>query len=157
MTLSIRLGLHPTKATARQPRHCEAVEKGVECGKVTREGKPFCSDHVEHHDYVQRLIAHLNQLEAEEERVKLRGVRAARLDSPLMVEVVRVIMTLGCCTEARLCKETQLDPKAVGAYVMRLIRERVGEQHVTKRGDRAIKINTAAWREHVRRRRQSSV
>lgn len=32
------------------------------CSQGTREGKPYCSDHVDHHSYVQDLLAKMSAM-----------------------------------------------------------------------------------------------
>jgi len=46
------------------------------CSRSTREHKPYCTDHVEHHEYVQGVIARLEAEELELAAVKKRGPRA---------------------------------------------------------------------------------
>jgi len=42
---------------SRTAQHCTVKVNGQECGQNTREGKPWCSDHVvDHSPYVQDLI-----------------------------------------------------------------------------------------------------
>ena len=54
------------------PRECAA--RG--CFNSTREGKPYCSDHVKQHPYAQKVLAELARQEDEERKVRRVGARA---------------------------------------------------------------------------------
>ena len=43
------------------------------CGRSTREGKPYCSDHVEQSPYVAKLIKELSLRDAEADKLQIGG------------------------------------------------------------------------------------
>jgi hypothetical protein len=87
------------------------------CGDVTREGKPYCTEHVEQHTYVRRILADLARSEDEEAEVRARGAEAVDTDGLLAEEVVRTLQLNGSRTVERLARDTQLAPPVVASYV----------------------------------------
>jgi hypothetical protein len=118
------------------PRHCEAPG----CIQATREGKAYCSDHVEMHPYVQDLIARLEQREAEDERVAKRGPRAVNLQGITSQEILQHLAFHGPRTEERLCRELNLDVKTLQGYVQALRRKKLVTLGHTKRGSTVVKL-----------------
>lgn len=52
----------PDPGLHKGTRECDVVE----CGKTTREGKPYCSKHIEQAPYIQEVQARLDRRAAEE-------------------------------------------------------------------------------------------
>jgi hypothetical protein len=50
--------------------------------KTTREGKPFCPNHVEHHAYVQAILRILSDREEERDRVRRLGPGEVDISGP---------------------------------------------------------------------------
>lgn len=118
------------------PRHCEAAG----CVHATREGKAYCSDHVEMHPYVQDLIARLDQRESEDERVQKRGPRAVNLQGITTQEILQHLAFHGPRTEERLCRELNLEVKTLQGYVQALRRKKLVTLGHTKRGSTVVKL-----------------
>lgn len=118
------------------PRHCEAPG----CNQATREGKAYCSDHVEMHPYVQDLIMRLEEREAEDERVHRRGARAVNLQGITTQEILQHLAFHGPRTEERLCRELNLDVKTLQGYVQAMRRKKLVTLGHTKRGSTVVKL-----------------
>jgi hypothetical protein len=118
------------------PRHCE--REG--CHQATREGKAFCSDHVEEHPYVRDLMARLAEREAQDDLVSKRGAKAVDLESSITVqEILQHLDFHGARTEERLCRELNLDTRTLHGYVQALRRRRLVTLGTTKRGSTLVK------------------
>ena len=87
------------------------------CGKTTREGKPFCSDHVEQHGYVQEILEILAEKEAEEERVRQHGSDAVDPEGLNARELLLHLDQHGSRTIERLAREFQLESNVISGYV----------------------------------------
>ena len=97
-------------------RSCE--ESG--CLKTTREGKPFCPDHVERHAYVQTILAMLAEREDETERVRKKGPSAVDLSGLTAQELMLHLSLHGSRTVERLSREFQLESDVIHNYVTAL-------------------------------------
>lgn len=64
--------LLPSPGSHKGTRDCEAVE----CSKSTREGKPYCSNHIESAPYIVKILA---KLEARRAEIKLLEETTSRL------------------------------------------------------------------------------
>jgi len=109
-----------------------ALECGVEgCHRATREGKPYCYEHVERHPYVQELLLKLGAMDDEVEQVRKRGARVENAWGPLACEVVVKLRERGgSATCERLSRDLQRDPDVVRALLWML--RRVGRLVLTK-------------------------
>lgn len=121
-----------------QSRTCEHPG----CGRSTRESKPYCSDHIEKHDYVSKLLSTLAAWDAELEAVRLKGARAVRLDGPVVAEIVQFLGEHGECTVERLKRERLSDqPLAVvQSYVERLKRAKRVTLGRSRRGSYTVEL-----------------
>jgi hypothetical protein len=120
---------------ARTPHHCN--EPG--CGKSTREGKPFCSDHYDRHPYAQALIADLKANAAQVERVKKKP-RAAGADDLIACEIVTQLRVHGDRTVPRLARDLREDTDVIEAYVKALKRQKRVSFGRTARGTRVVRL-----------------
>lgn len=115
-------------------KHCEAPD----CHAATREGKPYCSDHVEEHPYVQDLLDKLANREAEESRVRRSGARAVDTEGITAQEILVYVIVHGARTVHRLSRELNLDVKTIEGYVRALEREKKVHTTSTKRGSMIV-------------------
>lgn len=118
------------------PRHCE--QPG--CNQATREGKAFCSEHVEEHPYVKELIARLAERDRQDEEVNKKGSKAATLDAITAQEILQHLAFHGPRTEERLCRELNVDTRTLKGYVAALKRHRLVTLGTTKRGSTLVKL-----------------
>ena len=110
------------------------------CYQTTREGKPFCPDHVELHPYVQSILSTLAEREAEEEKVRQRGSRAVDVAGLTARELVLHLSLHGARTVERLSRELQLDAKVLDGYVGALVKRGVVALGRTNRGSTVVRL-----------------
>lgn len=110
------------------------------CLTTTREGKPYCSDHVSEHPYVQAILDTLADRHAEEERVRTLGGPAVDPEGLTAKELLLHLNLHGSRTVERLCRELQLDAKVVEAYVTELVRRGDITISRTNRGSTVVSI-----------------
>lgn len=111
-------------------RHCSAAN----CARATREGKPFCSEHVERLPYVQGLLDQLAAREDEEDRVRKRGTRAVDPNGLTAREILLSLWVNGDRTVARLARELNMDFETLKVYVAALKRKGLVTVKPTRRG-----------------------
>ena len=110
------------------------------CNRSTREGKPFCVDHVQASPYVQRLLDTLAKHERELERVKRLGTRGVRLDGLMTQEIVHQLRTYGDRTVERLARDLAVDHTLIRAYATRMTRAGMTRQGQTVRGHACLTL-----------------
>lgn len=121
--------LVPTRKR-KKPRHCERAD----CSEATREGKPYCSDHVGELPYVQAVQARIAAREQEHDAVARRGARAVDPYGPTARDILLSLWINEERTVARLARELNLDFQMVQHYVKRLARAKLIELIPARRG-----------------------
>lgn len=122
-----------------QNRACDAPG----CVERTREGKPYCPDHVDYHPYVQELISRLAERDAQDEAVQKRGARAVDMEASLTVQEIILHLELhGPRTEERLVREVNLDARTLNGYLRALAKRKIITFGRTKRGSVTVKLVT---------------
>ena len=114
----------------KKPTHCEAED----CVQATREGKPFCSDHVERLSYVEQVQARIAAREHELAAVKKRGGRAVDLEGIIARDVLCSLWINGERSVARLSRELNVDFEVLKHYVARLKKAKQLTQTSPRRG-----------------------
>lgn len=109
------------EATNSQARECK-VEG---CSRTTREGKDFCTNHVELHPYVDSLLSRMTQRDEEDADVRRLGSSRVNLDGITVSEILLCLRQGGTKTEERLTREVQLDKTIIHNYLIRLSAEGV--------------------------------
>ncbi|MGE0708557.1 MAG: hypothetical protein AB7N76_22985 [Planctomycetota bacterium] len=107
---------------------------------MTREGKPYCPEHVDDHPYVRDLLAALAARQAEEERVRTRGSVEVDLDGITAREVVLHLSLHGARTIERISRELQIDSDVVAGYVDALNERDLIDMSHTNRGSTVVKL-----------------
>ena len=125
--------LSPTRVKTEN-RRCE---RGG-CSERTRDGKPFCPDHVDEHPYVKIVLAQLAERETQDELVAAKGQGAADLDGVTCQEILLNLRLHGGRTMERLVREINLDPKVLDGYVQALSRAGVVKLGKTERGSTIV-------------------
>lgn len=139
------LGYEPRR---RAPRHCEAPSgAGNLCGQATREGKPYCPDHVGHNHYVQGVLEQFNRREAEEAAIetapKGRPRRTAAKRAVLLAEdLASRLHHHGPATVERLARELALPFDVVEALAQQLRAVRRVSTRISKRGATIVSLRT---------------
>lgn len=137
-TLSLHLARLDTLSEGRvrtESRWCEHAS----CTQRTRDGKPFCLDHVEDHPYVQALVVKIAEREAQDERVK-RAWEEADLAGVTAREILLHLDLHGARTEERLVRELHLDLRVVTNYLMALSASGQIVFGITSRGSRVARL-----------------
>ena len=98
-------------------RRCEAVG----CDRSTREGKPYCSEHVAGHPYVQELLAQIDGAEGELERVRVGGASRVDPDGLMARELLLQLSLYGRQSIPRLARDLNVDVGIVRSYVDALV------------------------------------
>ncbi len=119
-----------TAFNCRETVRCEAPR----CSQRTRDGKPYCPEHVELLPYVQELQAALAEQQAEQRRVASRGARAVDPDGLTARELLLQLDLYGDRTVERLARDLQLDVDLVHAYAKALARHGRVSLSQTRRG-----------------------
>jgi hypothetical protein len=112
------------------------------CDDSTREGKPYCPEHVGQNDYVRNLLNKLDAKEKEAEAVRKKGQRVIDNDSITLQEIVQDLNIHGPRTIARLCRDTQLEHDVLVGYIDRLEKEGRVKKFRTSRGNDSVKLVT---------------
>ncbi|MCA8921624.1 MAG: hypothetical protein KDD82_07415 [Planctomycetes bacterium] len=87
------------------------------CMESTREGKPYCPEHVLMNPYVRELLERLAGREAEEQKVLRVGQRAVDPEGITAQEILSYLRVHGQRSLPQLGRELTLDVKLVGSYV----------------------------------------
>jgi hypothetical protein len=117
-------------------KHCEA--KGCKCS--TREGKPYCPEHVNEHQYVSNLLELVNKKAKEEKRVLEKGYKAIKPGSLTITEVMSHLNQIGTITVHGLSRFLVIDYLVLEQYVIYL--EKAKKVHVgtTSRGSKTVRL-----------------
>ncbi|MEZ6187722.1 MAG: hypothetical protein R3F62_22270 [Planctomycetota bacterium] len=87
------------------------------CAAATREGKPFCPEHVLKNPYVAGLLERIAEREAEEARVLRVGQRAVDPTGITAQEILSYVRVHGQRSLPQLGRELTLDLQLVTSYV----------------------------------------
>jgi hypothetical protein len=90
------------------------------CSNVTRERKPYCTEHIDRLDYVRGLLDTLSAVEDELELVRRTGVKAVDTCGVVAGEILRELRQHGDRTARRLSRDLKLDSDIVSAYLRAL-------------------------------------
>lgn len=118
-------------------------EDGSVCNAQTREGKPFCPDHIEHQSYVQNLVALLADKDSEEELVKKKGHKAVSPSSLTVQEILQDLRVHGQLTLPKLALDVGIEREAMEGYVDFLVRAKMVVKDDLLRGEPFIRLAEA--------------
>lgn len=132
--------------TRTEPRHYGAQHRTATkscqadgCSASTREGKPFCPDHVEKHGYVQNILMLLQKQDEEIEKVAKQGsIRPIKNDSLTAKELVQHIHIHGARTLPRLSREFQIEEDVLTVYARYLVKNNRARMGRTSRGSKVL-------------------
>lgn len=120
-----------------EARRCEIPD----CGKRTRENKPYCPDHVEEHPYVRALLKLIAERDAEIERIKQGTWLDANPYGFLAEEIIAYLRDRGSTTVARLARDRLYDsPEVVERVVVAMERVGLVRQGRSVRGYRVVSL-----------------
>ena len=120
--------------TPNQLKQCEV------CGESTREGKPFCPEHVERNAYVRNILQALEDQEKEHTKALKKGTSAIANNSLTAIEMVKVLAIRGTTTVNRIAREVNLDLELVEVYARYLGERRITRSGTTTRGNKTLTL-----------------
>lgn len=128
----------------RNPERSATTSRGcaaAACGQSTREGKPYCSDHVGEHPYVQEILSTLAARQAEEAAVRNRGSGAVDIGGLTARELLLHLSLHGARTVERLSRELQLESQVLSGYVSALVDDGRVSLGRTNRGSTIVRLS----------------
>jgi hypothetical protein len=124
--------LLPNSGSHKGTRDCEADG----CRKSTREGKPYCSKHIENAPYIKSIQAQLDQRDAEE-LVLEKGRRLISKDGFFVREAVLLLRTKDFTVKS-FSRRLDISHKAAGRLIELLVRWKLAKEVKTSRGGKTI-------------------
>jgi hypothetical protein len=129
----MRIVLPSTTGTPSESRRC----KKDGCASSTRDGKPFCPNHVEEADYPQSLLEELKKRRTEV-ALLLKGEEIP--DDGHLVRETLLLLAWSACTERRLGRMLDIPYKAVEILVEQLQEVQRVRKNRTPRGSVIVEI-----------------
>jgi biotin operon repressor len=123
--------------TRHERRRCSVAG----CELKTREGKPFCSDHVEEHPYVQGVLDQVEAMQQEERNARKRGRRGVDLEGHIARELVRELSVHGSRSVERMARDLGLDQVVVRTYAQALEAKGLATLERTRRGYTKVELD----------------
>ena len=114
MSASLIATMRKERGKRRTPSYCQ------KCGGVSREGKLYCSEHVDEIGYVQEVRTRIESREAELAAVARVGIKAVDLEGFVVREIVGLLTAHGARSVCRLAREVSIDFEVMLHYVRRL-------------------------------------
>lgn len=124
--------LLPDAGSHKGTRDCEVVG----CSKSTREGKPFCSKHIESAPYIQEILGKL-AARAEEEEILDRGRKLIPQDGFFVRESILLLRTKDFTIKS-FSRRLDISHKAAARLVELLLRWGHAKESKTSRGGKTI-------------------
>lgn len=135
-----RLDFAPETRSTSGTRLCDVPG----CRETTREGKPYCPDHVEMNPYVQQLLSMLSTQEEERDRASQAKARNRSTKIDLNGENVQAILrelkAYGERTFERLARDTQIPVDVVEQICKALKRKKLVVLGKTKRNSQTARL-----------------
>jgi len=113
---------------------------GYPCGGGTREGKPYCPEHVDEHDYVKDILQILADQEEEHKNISKRGIRAIKDGSLTVTEIGKLLANRGVTTVNRVSREMNLDLETTKVYARYLVKKDLVISGKTNRGNETLAL-----------------
>jgi len=107
-----------------------------DCRANTREGKPYCSDHIELSPYVQRVLREIAQREAE------AAVLGDGYEVPMKGHLIKetiVLLEQNSYTAARLSRLLDIDHQSAETLIRQMSKQGLAKMGRTERGAIIIK------------------
>jgi len=93
------------------------------CTEATNGSKDFCTDHLEYHPYVRKLLESLGLRYEEDEEVRREGSGSVNMNGITIKEILLHLTLSGPRTEERLAREVQVDQVIIHSCLVRLSKE----------------------------------
>jgi len=130
---ALRLGMF-SGSSAGQTRTCSANG----CPETTREGKVYCTDHIENQPYVKSLLKQMEVRGKEDYEVNMCGPKAVNMKGITVQEIMLQLSQNGPRTEERLQRELRIEKSIIHNYVVALHKKGLVEFSVTSRYSRIV-------------------
>lgn len=114
------------------------------CRDTTRNGKIYCTKHVESHVYVRELLESIDNRVLEDEHVNKNGSDVANLEGITAKELLLELKLKGPRTLERLERELQLKRSIVYKYAVAFKREGIVEFSTTSRGSVTVRLTDSS-------------
>ncbi|RJR06227.1 hypothetical protein C4588_08060 [Candidatus Parcubacteria bacterium] len=116
------------------------TRKCAVCGETTREGKEFCTNHVENHSYIKDLMSRMHARDEEDHKVMMEGSAAVNYDGVTVQEIMIHLRQTGTKTIDGLSKALSLDKTVIQKYVFALRDRNQVEIFSTQRESMAVRL-----------------
>ena len=103
------------------------------CGQATAEGKTYCTEHIEHQSYVQRLHEEQRLIDQEVNQVRERGISAIPRDSKLVKSALTALDFEDGIFPKILAANSDIPEDVIGVYIRYLTESRLAEAVPTRR------------------------
>lgn len=127
-----------------EPRHLGTRFKKntvcIKCGGGTREGKPYCPDHIDSHPYVQGVLNILAQQKEEQRRAIEEGIDHIAEDSLTVREIRSYLAQRGDRTLPRISKDLQLDDGVIEVYADYMVGQDIVQTGMTSRNNVILRL-----------------
>ena len=110
------------------------------CGHKTRKSKPYCSNHVESHTYVDDLLQRMQDRVDEDAAVLREGSKVANIHGITCMEIILQLRLNGPRTLDRLERELQINRSIIYKYTVALKREGLVAFGRTHRGNTTVSL-----------------
>jgi hypothetical protein len=121
----------PTPGTHKGTSSCQAKR----CPKSTREGKPFCSTHIEQSPYINHVMGELKKRESEIELLKKR--RTLPKNAHLIRETL-LLLRMNPYTAKGLARRLDISHDAADALINQICFRKLAVKKKTPRGEKRI-------------------
>ena len=108
------------------------------CFKFTREGKPYCVDHVMLNDYVKGIAAVLERREAEVVKAETEGATGVDPKGLLSQEIMDELVNYGERTKRRLARDLRVSVDVISRCTDAMLGARMIHINPTRRGDEFV-------------------
>jgi len=116
------------------------TRKCAMCEETTREGKEYCTRHVENHSYIQDLMARMKERDREDHAVMMNGSSAVNLNGITVQEIMIHLRQTGTKTVEGLAKALQLEKYILQKYIFALRDQNRVEIINTARESMAVRL-----------------
>lgn len=110
------------------------------CRQKTREGKPYCPEHIENLTQVKEILAQLEGKRAEEEVANLGGWKSINRDGITTHEILQMLDLHGPRTMERLARDLKLTEVQISSYIKALKSWNLVTTRRTARGSTIVSI-----------------
>jgi len=113
-----------------------------ECMNATREGKPYCPDHVGQNPYSSKVLEYIVRRAAEDEQIRLELTEPEDINVQGITaqEILQNIAEHGPRTKERLCRELSIEAKVMEGYIKALADRGLVAKGTTSRGSVVVSL-----------------